>query len=107
MPMFSPYQHGQARIDPLTGQLLSSKDKTVAGLLQILPGACFIGGIGRLYSGHTTIGVLQLMSCLIGLLIAGLIVTIPLTLAAWAWVIADGIFILSGKAQDGNGLYMR
>ncbi len=50
----------------LTGEPFSDKSKTTAGLLQILLGFIGICGIGRLYIGSTTIGVLQLLGLFLG-----------------------------------------
>jgi hypothetical protein len=72
--------------EPGTGQPYSDRSKTVAGLLQLfLP-----FGVGRLYSGHTGIGVAQLVLTLffgIG--------------AIWAFI--DGIVILAGRPTDPRG----
>jgi hypothetical protein len=44
---------------PLTGEPLSDKSKTIAGLLQLI-GIVGILGIGRIYMGQTGLGVAQL-----------------------------------------------
>ncbi|CKW98023.1 Conserved membrane protein of uncharacterised function [Mycobacterium tuberculosis] len=51
---FAPYGR-----HPVTGQPFSDKSKTVAGLLQLL-GLFGIAGIGRIYLGHTGLGIAQL-----------------------------------------------
>jgi hypothetical protein len=85
-----PDPHAPYGRDPLTGQPYSDRSKVVAGLLQLfLP-----FGIGRLYSGHTGIGVAQLLLTLffgIG--------------AIWAFV--DGIVILAGRPTDSRGHPLR
>src|SRR5438874_6648052 len=45
---------------PLTGEPLSDKSKTIAGLMQLL-GLIGILGIGRIYIGQTAFGVVQLI----------------------------------------------
>ena len=72
--------------DPVSGFPYSDRSKVVAGLLQLfLP-----IGIGRLYAGHTGIGIAQLLLTLffgIGVI----------------WAFIDGIVILAGRPTDGNG----
>jgi TM2 domain-containing membrane protein YozV len=80
--MAGPSPYG---VDPITGMPFSDKSKMVAGLLNI-----FLGGVGRLYTGHIGIGVAQLLlSWLCGV---GFI---------WAWI--DGIMMLMGKVPDAQG----
>lgn len=75
--------------DPLTGQPYSDRSKLVAGLLQLfLP-----LGIGRLYSGHTALGVCQLVLSFFGV---GVI-----------WAFLDGIVILAGRPTDVRGRPLR
>jgi len=45
---------------PVTGEPLSDKSKTTAGLLQLL-GLISVVGIGRIYIGQTNLGVVQLV----------------------------------------------
>lgn len=63
------------------------KSRLVAGLLQILLGFIGLGGIGRLYLGYTTLGILQLVipyaTCGAGIL----------------WSVIDGIMILTGSVH--------
>jgi TM2 domain-containing membrane protein YozV len=76
--------------DPVSGFPYSDRSKVVAGLLQLfLP-----IGIGRLYAGHTGIGIAQLLLTLffgIGVI----------------WAFIDGIVILAGRPTDGNGRPLR
>ena len=76
--------------DPVSGFPYSDRSKVVAGLLQLfLP-----IGIGRLYAGHTGIGVAQLLLTLffgIGVI----------------WAFIDGIVILAGRPTDGHGRPLR
>jgi TM2 domain-containing membrane protein YozV len=72
----------------VTGLPYSDKQKLVAGLLQLV-----LPGVGRLYAGHTGIGIAQLVSLLfcVG--------------AVWGFI--DAILILAGKVRDGEGRPLR
>jgi hypothetical protein len=90
-----PVQHGydpQAPYgrDPVSGFPYSDRSKVLAGLLQLfLP-----IGVGRMYAGHTGIGIAQLVLTLFfGL---GMI-----------WAFIDGIVILAGRPTDGRGRPLR
>jgi hypothetical protein len=76
--------------DPVSGFPYSDRSKVVAGLLQLfLP-----IGVGRMYAGHTGIGVAQLLLTLffgIGMV----------------WAFIDGIVILAGRPTDGRGRPLR
>jgi hypothetical protein len=76
--------------DPVSGFPYSDRSKVVAGLLQLfLP-----IGIGRLYAGHTGIGIAQFVLTLffgIGMI----------------WAFIDGIVILAGRPTDGRGRPLR
>jgi TM2 domain-containing membrane protein YozV len=76
--------------DPVSGFPYSDRSKVIAGLLQLfLP-----IGIGRLYAGHTGIGIAQLLlTVFFGL---GVI-----------WAFIDGIVILAGRPTDGKGRPLR
>jgi TM2 domain-containing membrane protein YozV len=78
-------------VDPVTGAPFSDKSKLVAGLLQIL----IPFGFGRMYMGHTGVGVAQL---LVTLFTCGL---------GSLWPFIDGILILVGNPRDGNGRPMK
>ncbi|KAA1247244.1 TM2 domain-containing protein [Mycobacterium simiae] len=80
---------------PVTGQPLSDKSKTVAGLLQLL-GLFGIAGIGRIYLGHTGMGIAQL---LVGWLTCGL--------GAIIWGVIDAVLILTDKVRDPWGRPLR
>jgi TM2 domain-containing membrane protein YozV len=80
---------------PVTGQPLSDKSKTVAGLLQLL-GLFGIVGIGRIYLGHTGLGVAQL---LVGFVTCGL--------GAVIWGVVDALLILTDKVSDPLGRPLR
>ena len=79
---------------PVTGQPLSDKSKTVAGLLQLLS-LVGIGGIGRFYIGDIGMGVAQL---LVGWLTCGI---------GLIWSIVDAVLILSDKVHDSQGRPLR
>ncbi|WP_121256410.1 TM2 domain-containing protein [Nocardioides ferulae] len=78
-------------VHPVTGIPYSDKSKLVAGLLQILIPI----GIGRFYTGHTSIGVAQLVvaivTCGIGVL----------------WPFIDGIIMLATDSTDADGRLLR
>jgi hypothetical protein len=85
-----PDPHAPYGREPLTGQPYSDRSKVIAGLLQLFVPV----GVGRLYSGHTGIGVSQLLLTLffgIG--------------AIWAFI--DGIVILAGRPTDSRGRPLR
>lgn len=78
--------HGR---EPGTGQPYSDRSKVVAGVLQlVLP-----FGVGRLYSGHTGIGVAQLLLAFFGIGVF--------------WAFIDGIVILVGRPTDPHGRPLR
>lgn len=76
----------------------SDKSKLAAGLLQIL----LPFGVGRLYTGHTAIGIIQLLLFWLGMLpcFAG-------TGIAMIWCLIDGIVILAGNSTDAQGRLLR
>ncbi|MBX3459247.1 MAG: TM2 domain-containing protein [Planctomycetes bacterium] len=80
-------------VDPRTGMPYSDKQKMMVALLQLI-GWFGIGGIGRLYAGHTGTGVAQLLLSCTGI--------------GQIWSIIDGFIILtSDTTTDGNGLPLR
>jgi TM2 domain-containing membrane protein YozV len=80
---------------PLTGEPLSEKSKTVAGLLQLI-GVFGLAGFGRMYLGYVTLGVVQLV---VGLITCGI--------GALIWGIVDAILIFSDKVRDPQGRPLR
>ena len=109
-----PYYAGVAPygLDPMTGLPLSDKSKVVAGLLQILPGVVLgLGGIGRFYAGHTTLGVVQIVATICGWVSfwCGFLLLFPFLFyaAAWIWFVIDGIVIMAGRSTDGQGRLLR
>jgi TM2 domain-containing membrane protein YozV len=75
--------------EPATGIPYSERHKILAGLLQLLLPI----GVGRFYTGHTGMGVAQL---LLSPLIIGMV---------WAWI--DGIVILASRSVDRDGRPLR
>jgi TM2 domain-containing membrane protein YozV len=102
------YGHGY---DPVTGQPYSDKSKVAAGLLQLLPGLLALGGIGRIYAGHTALGVVQLVVSLfvwvLVICLFWLIFPFLFIFGTWLWAIIDGIILLSGRSTDGQGRLLR
>jgi TM2 domain-containing membrane protein YozV len=78
-------------VDPITGKPFSDKSKLGAGLLQILLPL----GIGRFYTGHTGIGVAQLVVTLLTCGVGGI------------WPLVDGIVLLATNPTDANGRPLR
>jgi TM2 domain-containing membrane protein YozV len=79
---------------PVTGQPLSDKSKTIAGLLQLLS-LIGMGGIGRIYIGDIGVGIAQL---LVGWLTCGI---------GLIWSIVDAVLILTDKVHDPQGRPLR
>ncbi|SHN74269.1 hypothetical protein [Cryptosporangium aurantiacum] len=105
-------------VDPITGLPYSDKSKLVAGLLQMLPGFFLgLGGIGRLYAGHTALGAVQIGATLVGWVSFWLAVCLSFLLfpllmfgvygAMWLWFVIDGIVLLAGNPRDGQGRPLR
>lgn len=87
---------------PVTGEPLSDKSKTVAGLLQLL-GLLGLLGIGRMYMGQVSFGVLQLVGCLIlGFVTCGIGFFVPAL-----WGIIDAIVLMTGSPRDPHGRLLR
>lgn len=80
---------------PLTGEPLSEKSKLIAGLLQLI-GLFGLVGIGRIYLGYTTLGIVQL---LVGLVTCGI--------GAVVWGIIDAILLFTDKVRDPEGRPLR
>jgi TM2 domain-containing membrane protein YozV len=94
--------------DQLTGEPLSDKSKLMAGLLQLVP--LLFGlplGIGRFYMGTTPIAIIQLVLGVAGMLLTIILIGIPIWIAAWIWVLIDGIMILAGRPRDGQGMLLK
>ena len=91
---------------PLTGEPLSDKSKTTAGLLQLL-GLVGVLGIGRIYLGYTNLGITQLIVGLVGGFVIGMLTcgvgfAIPVI-----WGVVDAVLILTGQVRDPQGRPLR
>jgi TM2 domain-containing membrane protein YozV len=79
--------------DPVTGLPWSDKSKVVAGVLQIVLGGF---GVGRFYTGHHGMAVLQL------------VVTLVTCGLGSIWGVVDGIMILvNNTTTDAQGRLLR
>ena len=92
--------------DPISGEPLSDKSKVIAGLLQLL-GLFYVLGIGRIYMGQVSLGVVQLVVCLlvtpvVGFLTCGVGFVIP-----FIWTIVDVVILFAGKPRDQHGRLLR
>ncbi|MFE3289342.1 NINE protein [Rhodococcus sp. NPDC059234] len=93
--------------DPLTGEPMSDKSKTTAGLLQMLLPLVGVCGVGRLYTGSTGIGLAQLLGFWFGLFATFLLIGFVIFPVIWVWSFVDGIIMLSGGVRDGQGRPLR
>lgn len=95
-------------VHPVSGVPYSDKSKSAAGLLQLLLPFVGVCGVGRLYAGHTTIGVLQLVLYWVSIPLIFVLVGIPMLVGVWLWTVIDGILILAGSdSRDGQGRLLR
>jgi len=97
---------------PIVAQPLSDKSRTVAGLLQLVPGLVLgLNGLGRLYAGQVTLGAVQLAFTVVGWLAfwCGFLLLFPFAVFAgvWLWAVIDGIVLLAGRPVDGQGRPLR
>ncbi|MDO8107096.1 TM2 domain-containing protein [Isoptericola sp. b441] len=88
----------------MTGQPLSDKSKIVAGLLQIFLG---VFGVGRFYTGHTNLAIIQLSLTLVGFVTSFIVIGVFVLIGVQIWVLVDGIMLLSGRETDARGLLLR
>lgn len=96
------------QVDPVTGLIYSDKEKTTAGLLQLLLSLFGLPGVGRLYAGHTSLGLVQLLGAIVGYVLICVIVGIFVAAGMIIWGIIDGIIMLtSATATDGQGRLLR
>ncbi|EME21826.1 TM2 domain-containing protein [Rhodococcus triatomae] len=93
--------------DPLTGEPLSDKSRTAAGLLQVLLPFVGLCGVGRIYTGSTTIGLIQLLGMFVAMFMSLLLIGIPFMIAIWFWTVIDGILMLTGTVRDSYGRKLR
>ncbi len=95
----APAGHG---FHPVSGEPLSDKSKMIAGLLQLL-GLLGILGVGRMYMGQTTFGILQLVGCLaFGVITCGFGFIVP-----FVWGIVDAVILMTGSPRDQHGRLLR
>jgi TM2 domain-containing membrane protein YozV len=96
------------QIDPATGLPYSDKERLIAGLLQLLPSMMGIPGIGRLYTGHTAIGLIQLIGTISGWVFTCILVGLLWAIPLWIWGVIDGILMLTNKRfTDSDGRVLR
>jgi hypothetical protein len=89
-------------VHPMLGIPYSEKQKILAAILQLLVGF----GVGRLYMGHTNLGMAQLIACAVGFV--GAFFTCGLSAVVFLWPFVDGIMILVGQdIRDGQGYPLR
>lgn len=93
--------------DPFTGEPLSDKSKVTAGLLQLLLPFAGICGVGRLYAGHTSIGLIQLLGWFVSIFLSFLLIGIPFVIGIWFWSVIEGILMLAGSIRDAQGRKLR
>ena len=87
---------------PVTGEPLSDKTKTAAGLLQLL-GLVGILGVGRIYLGYTGLGITQLLAgLLITFVTCGFGIVVPVI-----WGNIDAVLIINGSVRDSQGRPLR
>ncbi|NLU82988.1 NINE protein [Rhodococcus sp. HNM0569] len=93
--------------DPMTGEPLSDKSKSAAGLLQLLPSFVGVCGVGRLYLGHTGTGLAQLLLMFLGYALMLLLVGFVVVPVIWIWNLVDAIMMFSGSVRDSSGRPLR
>ena len=101
-PVFYPDPAAPYGRHPLTGEPFSDKSKVIAGLLQLL-GLVGVLGIGRIYLGNTTLGITQLVGCLVfGIITCGIGFIVPVI-----WGIIDAVLIFTDRVRDSAGRPLR
>ncbi|UMG92920.1 TM2 domain-containing protein [Nocardioides sp. TF02-7] len=96
------------QVDPETGLVYSDKERLTAGLLQLIISFLGFPGIGRLYTGHTAVGLAQLIGAIVGWLLTCILVGLPLAIGMWLWGIIDGIVMLTSRTfTDAQGRVLR
>lgn len=104
----NPYVQGPYQAYGTSPYPYSSKSKTTAGLLQLLLPFVGICGVGRLYAGHITIGLIQLIGLIVSSFLVLVLIGFLLVPAFWLWGVIDGIVMLTSKDfRDGDGFPMR
>lgn len=110
-PPASPYGQGGGYYNhaapygfhPTLGLPYSDKQKVLAGILQIFLGKF---GIGRFYTGHTQLAVIQLITCMLGVWIFSWF-TCGLSAFVLFWPIIDGIILMTTDSTDAQGRLLR
>ncbi|MEX0581537.1 MAG: NINE protein [Mycobacterium sp.] len=101
-PVFYPDPAAPYGRNPLTGEPFSDKSKVIAGLLQLL-GLVGVLGIGRIYLGNTTLGITQLLGCLVfGIVTCGIGFIVSVI-----WGIVDAVLIFTDRVRDSAGRPLR
>lgn len=96
------------QIDPETGLPYSDKERLTAGLLQLIISLIGLPGIGRLYTGYTAIGLVQLVGAIVGWVLTCILIGLPLAIGMWIWGIVDGIIMLTSRTStDAQGRVLR
>lgn len=91
--------------DPATGQPLSDKSATTAGLLQLFLG---VFGIGRFYIDSTQIAIAQLCVGIVGVVLGVFyLLGLPILLGSIIWAIVDAIMMFTGSVPDNYGRKLR
>ena len=90
--------------DPYSGAPLSDKSKISAGMLQL-----FLGGFGagRFYLGHNGIAVAQLITLILGWLLALVLIGYLILFCLGIWVLVDAIMMFTGGVRDSRGFTLR
>ncbi|KAA1426329.1 hypothetical protein F0U47_14970 [Nocardioides antri] len=96
------------QMDPESGLPFSDKERLTAGLLQLIPSMMGIPGIGRLYTGHTAIGLIQLIGAVSGWVFTCILIGLLWAIPLWIWGVVDGILMLTNKRfTDAQGRVLR
>lgn len=104
-----PPAYGQApyAVDPVTGAPWSDKNRTTAGLLQLLLPFAGVCGVGRLYAGQIGVGLAQLLGFFLGCALMVVLIGFVIAPAVWLWAVVDGIVLLSAGGRDAYGRPLR
>ena len=103
-PAAGPVAYG---VDPYTGVAWSDKNRTTAGLLQLLLSLVGVCGVGRLYAGQVGIGLAQLLGFIVGCVLMVVLIGFVIAPAIWIWAVVDGIVLLSSGGRDQYGRQLR
>jgi TM2 domain-containing membrane protein YozV len=98
LAQYAPYGY-----HPRLGVPYSDKQKVLAGVLGIFLGKF---GVGRFYTGHTSLAVAQLITCLLGVWVFSWF-TCGLSIFVLLWPVIDGIVLLATDSLDSDGRALR